>query len=72
MSSYSFELIEDGEVTTLKGAALSDLEAEHEAVRFIGEVLRDRSTVKPGSVCVTLLKDEKPHYRVETTILKIA
>lgn len=65
MNTYCFELAQDGGSTILDGGSKSEADAKCEAVRFLGELLKDGADTLPGPACVTVLKDDHPIYRVE-------
>jgi len=65
MSIYTFELAQDGSSTILDGGSKSDADAKCEAVRFLGELLKDGAGILPGPAFVTVLKNDHPIYRLE-------
>jgi hypothetical protein len=65
MSTYTFELAQNGSATILDGGSTSEADAKSEAVRFLAELLKDGASTLPGPACVTVLKDDHPIYRVE-------
>ena len=72
MSTYTFELSHNGWSNTFDGGSDSEADAKCEAVRFLGEFLKDGASSLPGSACVTVLKDEDPIYRIEYRETSIA
>jgi hypothetical protein len=65
MITYTFELYQNGRSNTFDGGSNSEADAKCEAVRFLGELLKDGARTLPEPACVTVLKDRTPIYRIE-------
>lgn len=65
MNVYSFELHENCHSIVLEGGSESDADAKREAVRFLGELLRDGLTDLVLPIGVTVLENGNPIYRLE-------
>lgn len=71
MAKYLFELCERNLTTAHTGGALSDEDAKLEAVRFMGEVLRDLASLDVGNISVAVLKDGHVIYNVSAVISSV-
>ncbi len=69
MAEYLFEVRELSSMTSYPGSAMSDDEAKLEAVKFLGEIMREMSTLYDGDLSVAVLKDGHAICTVSAVIL---